>query len=307
MTQLSLNQHNFLQGLTEQGKSVNTIKNYKADLSIFNKFLIKQQQSLEFKQFTSHQAQEFAHYLERHYTASNSIRRRIQTLRLYFDYLVSMNLMHSNPIKKVASAPKFLDHPKPIAFHLIQKAVSELEAEIKSKDSLQKLIPLRNLVIIHLIYGAGLKVSDLEKLKKGHINLSKTNPRVLITPNKRDPYSVPLMNSSIKLITKYLKLRELLQKTTRDEPLLFNANAYQIMSSGMSARGIELVFKQYARAFGEGFNAKNLRQACIIRWLLQDKSITNIKEWMGVEPNYSMSLYQNYFKQKYKELIYLEL
>src|SRR5690606_25353167 len=102
-------QTEFLDLLKLQGKSFNTIKNYKADLNCFNAFLVDKQQGLKLNQFTTAQVQEYAQFLNKKYDSSNSVRRRVQALRLFFDFLLTENIFNENPIKKMAVSPKILD------------------------------------------------------------------------------------------------------------------------------------------------------------------------------------------------------
>src|SRR5690606_28890561 len=106
-------QTEFLDQLKVQGKSFNTVKNYKADLACFNGFLLTKQDHLKVTEFTTAQVQEYAQYLAAKYDSSNSVRRRVQALRLFFDFLQMQNIFEENPIKKMAVSPKILDIPRP--------------------------------------------------------------------------------------------------------------------------------------------------------------------------------------------------
>ena len=73
-------QQEFLKLLETQGKSFNTVKNYKADLRCFNVFLTDKQQNLKIRAFTAGQVQEYSQYLDKKYDSPNSVRRRVQAL-----------------------------------------------------------------------------------------------------------------------------------------------------------------------------------------------------------------------------------
>src|SRR5690606_10671869 len=114
-------QHEFLRQLEQQGKSFNTVKNYKADLQCFNTFLIQKQQHLRVRSFTTPQVQEYSQYLDQKYGSPNSVRRRVQALRLFFDFLLGQALFPENPLKKMAVSPKVLDAPAPTPFKDVLK------------------------------------------------------------------------------------------------------------------------------------------------------------------------------------------
>jgi len=293
-------QHEFLRTLEKQGKSFNTVKNYKADLQCFNNFLFEKQKNLKLNSFTSTQANEYSIYLDHKYQSSNSVRRRVQALRLFFDFLLSKNLFPDNPIKQMAVSPKVLDNPEPTPFPEILKIYQYLKKKIQGDEDLSLLVHSRNIVVFHLIYGSGLKVSDVANLHFSRIlKDSKGNYRVMVEHPKRDPYSIPLPSSFNNdfifyknLYTQFLKKEEL-----AIEQLLFNANPYKILSGGLSPRVIELFFEDLRKHIKSEVTAKSLRQSCIFKWLNQNISHSTIKEWLGVTPSYSLDLYLEELKK----------
>jgi site-specific recombinase XerD len=283
----------FLKILESQGKSFNTVKNYKADLQCFNHFLIKKQEHLKLQSFSSTQAQEYSRYLDEKYGSPNSVRRRVQALRLFFDFLLKENLFPENPIKQMAVAPKVLDFPTPPTFGEIMRTYQILCRRKKESEGLSHLVASRNLIVFHLIYGAALKVSDMALLKLSSIQKDQKQFRVLVEHPKRDPYSVPLpeiFNQDFleykKLYTNYLKSED-----KEIDHLLFNANPYRILAGGLSPRGTELFFEDLRKEMKTDMTAKSLRQGSIFKWLNQKINHSTIKEWMGVTPSYSLDLY----------------
>jgi hypothetical protein len=75
------------------------------------------------------------------------------------------------------------------------------------------------------------------------------------------------------------------------ENLLFYANPYRIISGGLSPRGIEIIFEDYRNKLMITLTPKSLRQACIFKWIQQEKSVTLMKEWLGLAPSYDLKLY----------------
>lgn len=302
-------QHEFLRNLEKAGKSFNTVKNYKADLQCFNTFLIDKQQHLKIKSFSSTQVQEYSQYLDKKYDSPNSVRRRVQALRLFFDFLMKEELFPDNPLKQMAVSPKVLDNPEPTPFPEVIKTYKLLKKRVKDTENLQELVNARNVVIFHLIYGAGLKVSDMAKLSFGGILKDKHNYRVMVEHPKRDPYSIPLPLVFSRDFQFYKsKLQEHLKSSDLEiEELLFNANPYKILSGGLSPRGTELFFEDLRRELKTDMTAKSLRQSCIFKWLNQKVSHTTIKEWLGVTPSYSLELYLEELKKDPSKFVFMDL
>ena len=286
----------FYANLRAQGKSQNTLKNYKTDLDCYNNYLVTEYGSVDIKNFDQNLVTQYGQFLEKKYTSDNSRRRRVQALRIFFDFLLQKNLVASNPVRKLPTSPKFLDIPRPTPFIDVKTFWSYLVEESHSQDKIQELLSKRNQIIFLLIFGAGLKVSDLSGLKAVDITLNDHNddePRVLIKHPKRDAYTVPLPRIFKKVYANYVAiLNEMKQKSGIDfDNLLFYANPYRIISGGLSPRGIEIIFEDYRNKLMITLTPKSLRQACIFKWIQQEKSVSLIKEWLGLAPSYDLKLY----------------
>lgn len=302
-------QQEFLSLLNQQGKSFNTVKNYKADLQCFNRFLIQKQQHLKIRSFTSTQVQEYSHYLDEKYGSPNSVRRRVQALRLFFDFLQGQNIFPENPIKRMAVSPKVLDCPAPTPYHQVLQVYHYLKRKVRETDGLAHVVAARNVVIFQLIYGAGLKVSDMAKLLTTSILKDQKLYRVMVEHPKRDPYSIPLHASFNEdfIFYKNLYSQFLRQEGLDFEELLFNANPYRMLSGGLSPRGTELFFEELRKIIKTDITAKSLRQSCIFKWLTMNVNHATIKEWLGVTPGYSLELYLEEVKKDPASKVFGEL
>lgn len=301
-------QDSFLSSLETNGKSFNTLKNYRTDLNIYNQFLTSKGRDLILNEMTLKETQEYGQFLEKKYNSPNSIRRRIQALRIFFDYLIANNKFDSNPIKKMLVSPKVVDIPRPTPFHIVKKLAQVYTEQVENTKGHEKLLHLRNLTLIKMIYGGAFKVSDLERIKQPHI-FDKKGIRVLVAPEKKDPYTVKIEGSFEQTYQAYLELLEKRKNTDKIDfdNFFFNANPFKILKGGLSARGIEIVFKEFSRVVDFQVTAKSLRQACIIRWLIQDVSASRIKEWMNVQPQYSLAPYQALLKDEPHNHPYIEI
>ncbi|MBT4793209.1 MAG: site-specific integrase [Halobacteriovoraceae bacterium] len=294
MSTLSLTnyQKSFLKSLELQGKSFNTVKNYKTDLNIFNTYLINKGRDLIINEVTITEISEYGEYLKNKYNSPNSIRRRVQALRIFFDYLIREEIFDHNPVKKMLVQPKVVDLPKPTPFKIAKALKEQLQSSADNEKGHVQLLAQRNIILFDLIYG-GLKVSDIERLEHAHIILAENKYRVIISPDKRDPYTISLDKTFNDNYTKYEKLLE--QAKNRDKTdfskLMFNANPFKILSGGLSARGIEVIFKELSNEINHQITAKYLRQAAIFKWLSLGTPHSRIKEWMGVQPKYSLKPY----------------
>jgi len=306
MIDLIVTQQEFLKQLKTQGKSFNTLKNYRADLEAFNKFLTQHKRPLSLKTFTPKEAQEYASFLENTYGSPNSIRRRVQALRLYFDFLVGRHSFPLNPIKQMPVAPKLLEKPTPPSFKDLVRVQDTLLKLTLAETGLSLLLAQRNLLIFALIYESGLKVSDLSRLEISDILVDKKGPRVLVRPDKREPYSIPLSAGFGDMYRAYkTNLNEHWNLALKPTRLFFNANPFKILSGSLSPRGIELIFETLREKTKTDITARNLRQACVFRWMNLMTPTSQIKERLGVAPDYDMALYNEVFNTQ--KPIYLDI
>lgn len=303
-------QDDFFIMLKGKGRSINTLKNYRTDLDCFNKYLkdVARNERLDISGFSIPEIQEYGQFLEKKYNSDNSRRRRVQALRMFFDYLVEEKVFDSNPVRKIPTSPKFLDIPRPTPFVDVKTLWQFLLEESVSKQPMVRLIAKRNLCTLLFIYGAGLKVSDLSGLKVDQINLEGEVPRVLITPPKRDPYTVPLPPIFVEVYKDYCKTLVTMKRdsNTKFDSVLFNANPYRILSGGLSSRGIEIIFEEFRRKLMINCTAKSLRQACIFKWLKQKHKDSQIKEWLGLAPSYNLKMYKEHLSSHTHEDGFLE-
>jgi len=306
-------QKDFFSNLEKKGRSPNTLKNYKTDLHCFNQYIEKQSTKLSVGQLDIKSVQAYGQYLETRYTSDNSRRRRVQALRLFFDFLVEKQVVDSNPVRSIPSSPKFLDIPRPVPLVDLKTLWQYLLEEGHSSSKMNRLLAKRNQVIVLLIYSGALKVSDLSSLTKDAITLPmkpEEGPRVLVSPPKRDSYTIPLCQAFVPVYLDYLNELSLRQEEQEIEfsHVLFNANPYRILAGGLSSRGLEIVFEEWRGKLMVNVTPKSLRQACIFRWLHGTHPDGLIKEWMGVAPSYSLKLYKEHLNNHaYNDTFLLEL
>ncbi len=293
---LLIEEEQFYEEAKLQGKSLNTQKNYKTDLECFNQFLLSVDNQLDLSKYQLSHIEEYGPYLNHRYDSDNSRRRRVQTLRQFFDFLVSKKLMADNFVKKIAPAPKFLDIPRPTPHKDLMKVWNYLQNQ-EGNNELSKLVVLRNQLLFLLIYSGGLKVSDLTKIPRSSIIPStEGQPRVMVNHKSRDPYTIPLHPKISDLYLNYVqKLEGYLKKIHKDFPeLLFYANHFKILSGGLTPRGLEAFFEEVRNHLKiEMLTPKSIRQAGIFTWLHEGYSETSIKEWLGVGTGYTLKPYRD--------------
>ena len=181
----------------ERGLSINSIKSYEYDLNLFKNFI--QSNKMSDTPFNC-RPETVKNYLYNNLSnkKSRSQARSISAIKSYFNYLIFEGHIKKSPISDIES-PK-LEKKLP-------EVLTELEIEklIKSFD-LQQNFGQRNRTIIEVLYGTGMRVSELVNLKLSNIFFKENIIKIIGKGNKER--FVPLGDIASNEIRKYLKIRD---------------------------------------------------------------------------------------------------
>ncbi len=181
----------------ERGLSVNSIKSYEYDLNLFKNFIQSNQMSdTPFKC----RPETIKNYLYNNLSnkKSRSQARSISSIKSFFNYLIFEGHIKKSPISDIES-PKLEKN--------LPEVLTELEIEklIKSFD-IKKNFGQRNRTIIEVLYGTGIRVSELVNLKLSNIFFKENIIKIIGKGNKER--FVPLGDIASNEIKKYLKIRD---------------------------------------------------------------------------------------------------
>ena len=194
----------------ERGLSDNSIKSYDFDLILFKKFLDLNQikdTPLNCKSET------IKNYLYKNLSdkKSRSQARSISALKSFFNYLVFEGLIKDSPISNI-EAPK-LERKLPEV--LTEGEINQL---IKSV-ALNHVFGQRNKTIIEVLYGTGIRVSELVNLKLSNIFFRES---ILKVNGKGDKERfVPLGKIASTEIKTYINIRDRMKIDSKNTDILF--------------------------------------------------------------------------------------
>ncbi|MEO0293191.1 MAG: site-specific tyrosine recombinase XerD [candidate division WOR-3 bacterium] len=173
----------------ERGLSKNTVESYKGDVIFFMEFAKK-----PIKDINKEDIQAYIEYLEKGKKSTTTIARKLSSLRMFFLFWVGEGLIETTPMNEVKSPklerrlPKFL-------------SIDEVESLIESAKSGGKY-SLRDQAILELLYGCGLRVSELLNLRKEDLFLKEDFIRVRGKGGKER--IVPLGNKAKEALIRYI-------------------------------------------------------------------------------------------------------
>ena len=145
-----------------------TIKAYRIDLSQFITQLGLEGEVELTKEKISH----YIAALHSQY-APKTAKRKIATLRAFFNYLEFEDILEHNPLRKIRTKfrePQML--PRTIPLKIIENLLSHMHENCQnSQSSHRDCTVLRDLVILELLFITGARVSELCTLKSENIDL----------------------------------------------------------------------------------------------------------------------------------------
>ena len=180
----------------ERGLSINSIKSYEYDLNLFKNY-IESNHILETP--INCKSDTLKYYLYNYLSnkKSRTQARGISALKSYFNYLIFEGHIQKSPISDIES-PKL---EKKLPEVLTEREIIKLIESFDLNDNFGQ----RNRTIIEVLYGTGIRVSELINLKLSNIFFKENIIKILGKGNKER--FVPLGNIASNEINKYLKIR----------------------------------------------------------------------------------------------------
>jgi len=182
---------------TEKCLSGATIEAYSSDLAAFLNYLkseghaIRQPQDIE----EAHCFGYLVHLTQSKYS-SRSQARTVSTLRGFFQFLHRTQRTKKNPIQNLRSPSLASKLPSTLSSEDVMTLLSEPTKETTPRA-------LRDTAMFHVLYGAGLRVSELVLLEMGNLELASG---FLVSHGKGDKRRiVPLGEVALEHLDRYLR------------------------------------------------------------------------------------------------------
>ena len=167
--------------------------------------------------------------------SKRTVRNHISALRSFYQFCQSRNYLNNNPFRNL-TLPK-LEKKLPVFLsqeELIQLLEAPLKFEISSPHA--EMIRVRDRIIMELLYGGGLRVSEVVGLNHGDLDLPKSLVRILGKGRKERVVPIPERTSSL-----LISFRENFCLDASSSSPLFTSSKAQRLTS----RNVQLRLKKY--------------------------------------------------------------
>lgn len=197
---MSTPSEDFLQHIRyEKRLSQHTLTAYASDLDQFSKFLlmecnIAQPERADFRHIRSWVVSLVEAELDK-----SSVNRKIATLRAYYGFLLRRKVIDLDPTTKIQA----LKVSKKLPVYVEEKPMEMLLTDVAFPDT---FAGVRDKLVLELLYGTGIRLSELTGLKTVDVNLYDKTITVLGKRNKHR--IIPLTQPLFALIQQYTQLKE---------------------------------------------------------------------------------------------------
>lgn len=266
----------------EKGLSKNTLEAYRRDLSNFFDFC----NDIDISKIQRTQINSYIRNLHEKKYSPTSIMRKIASLRGFFKWACANEKTKSNPTLT-------LEQPK-----IPQKLPKVMTAEEINSILNQDLSKLHR-VIIELLYGCGLRVSELVNLK---INDYDLNGKYLECTGKGSKDRiVPLGKKAISAIKNYLPEREYnLQKyNLQSKQLLINEKGKQV-----TRQEVYTFIHEQGKKLHKAISPHTLRHTFATHLLENGADLRVVQELLGHSDVSTTQLYTHISKKRLKEVYF---
>lgn len=251
----------FEKGLTDQ-----TVSSYQNDLDVYLSFLQDKNVFLV-KDITSDHIKEFLK-IRGDSESTSTVAHNLTVIKNFHKYLIKENIVKED-VSLFISRPKLQKR--------LPRALTVEEVDLLLDITLNTPFDYRNKAMLELIYGAGLRVSELVSLTLNQIDLE--NGLIRIMGKGRKEREIPIGEYGVYYLKLYLEHRGMLIKNHRQEDALFlNNHGKQI-----TRQGFFKILKQLLldKGLNPDVSPHTLRHSFATHLLSHGADLRSIQEMLG--------------------------
>ena len=248
----------------EKGLSDKTKESYENDLKVYNEYL-NSKHITNVENIKSEHIKDFLK--ERSTEETTTIAHNLTVIKNFHVYLLKENITKTNESEYIERPKLKKTLPKTLSIEDVDKL---LNIELKTP------FDYRNKAMLELMYGCGLRVSELISIELNDIDMTNCLIRVYGKGNKER--EIPLGEYAIHYLQEYISRRELLLKKKTCTKLFLNNHG-----QGMTRQGFFKNLKDILRE--KGLNPEvsphTLRHSFATHLINQGADLRSIQEMLG--------------------------
>ena len=178
----------------EKNFSGNTLDAYMRDVRKLESFTISELDNLSPENITYENLQEYIYQLSKNKISERSQARAISSIKAFFKFLLEDDYRTDNPAALLEGPKLGLYLPDTLS----EEDINRIIACIDNSTDIGK----RNKCILEVLYGCGLRVSELIDLKISNINFKESY--IMVEGKGEKTRLVPLANTTAEFIRSYI-------------------------------------------------------------------------------------------------------
>ena len=202
-----------------------------------------------------------------------TLRNHVSGIRMFFKFCMERKLAERNPflgltLPKVAKTlPKFLTERQ--ADLLLSQPIQLIET-----DALEPFLAWRDRIVLEILYGGGVRVSELVGLNYGDLDLRRATVRVTGKGNKQR--LCPIGENAVHCVRHFRS--EFAQDSSINAPLIVNRAGKRL-----SVRSVQTLLKKYLRMAGlpDDLTPHKLRHSYATHMLDNGADLRSVQELLG--------------------------
>ncbi len=273
----------------ERTLSQQTVRAYQVDLSQLCQWLgekLSVTQSEQFERLSLSQIRSYWAFRRTNGLSQASMRRGQSALRTLIKFARRRKLINRDPAQGMESPRRQRPLPKALAQEDLNMMMNVPPSET--------LLGKRDRAILELLYGSGLRISELTDLTIDQIDLSQQQARVCGKGCKER--IVPLTPASCNAIANYLQSRRQMLGSTDSEKAVF-LNRY---GEAITGRSVARMIDKYARELAIMMNITphQFRHSFATHLLNNGADMRAVQEMLGHESLSTTQIYTRISKEK---------
>ena len=276
----------------ERGLADNTIASYRRDLRQYNGFM--RERGLSASRIDQSQIREYLDTLigvERR-PARATLARKASVVRSFHRFLDREGLARGNPASGIPSPRRGRRLPTVLNLGETRQLLAQPGGGAPSA--------LRDAAMLELLYGAGLRVSELISLRTGDVDLEGGFVRCVGKGSKERV--VPVGEPALAAVGRYVaRGRPLMGKTVKSDHLFLNR-----FGRGLTRQSIHRLLASYARKAGlkKTVSPHVLRHSFATHLLAGGADLRSVQEMLGHVDISTTEIYTHLSQQKLKDIYY---
>ena len=184
----------------EKRFSQHTVKSYNIDLKQFYLYFKLDTDEELIQKINHHDIREWIYSLSENKISSKSINRKLSSIKKFYKFLLREEILDINPFNKIISPKKEKKLHQFVQEEQIFKLINESDIFEQSKNK------LTDKLIIDLLYGTGMRLSELINLKIDSVFLSEN--KILVLGKRNKERFVPLHKELKGSLSQYIEYRQ---------------------------------------------------------------------------------------------------